>query len=231
MIQKHHIENLRSALQLFDEIADMPNMAFGFRKSGCGEAAHIIGHMMMKKQLHVGKIWAIDSKKGLDVLRPDKVFSKWWYHVAPIVGVEMPSGQIEQLIFDPGLFDGPAEIHEWVKVMHAQNAQVETLRWRQSPKGYKGNYTPDERITAATIFNARAQLREFENDKETQKLRAVFKSNARKAVMAEQNRATNDNDVVFKRHGETWRAGNFRKNDLQKYLVAKNMMFGHRTLG
>ena len=49
MIQKHHIENLRSALQLFDEIADMPNMAFGFRKSGCGEAAHIIGHMMMAK--------------------------------------------------------------------------------------------------------------------------------------------------------------------------------------
>lgn len=218
MSQTHHIDSLREAIRMFDEFADMPNMAFGFIKSGCAEAAHVMGHIMMQKQLHVGKVWAIEAKKGISVLRPDRTDSIWWYHVAPTVGVRMPSGKIDQLIFDPALFDGPVYLHEWRKVMHSPKPQIECLKWRQKPTGYNGNFTPNTRIDASTIFNARAQLREFEEDKDNKKLRSVFQSSARKLYLVQSKKAGNDNSELPPKSGQTWRAGKFNKQDYTNFI-------------
>jgi Glutaminase len=131
-----------------------PCIPFGYVRDGCFARAHKMR-------------WIIENKYGYC---SEKVFSYgnldvkankwggccvgWWYHVAPLIRVKSTNGSILCYVIDPGMFNAPVLLSEWLAAQEAAacdaGANVDSYSIQPSTAytpGFNGEYTTDPNYT------------------------------------------------------------------------------------
>jgi hypothetical protein len=179
---------MKQALGLFDRLADNRDMVFEKITQLCYARAHLMARAMEREGYTPRKAWAVVGGNKF----PDVFFEfnsaagqrlKWRFHVAAALPVRQADGRVENMVFDPTLFDGPVTLREWGKALGLPKRNLSVVGFEDSPPGYGGNYTPASRIRRDTDQRAYNSLYELRGDKPSQRLRTVFASAARIAVM------------------------------------------------
>lgn len=153
---------LEDALALFDQLADLAHVAFGYPHNGCSARAHIMCRIMTDAGLAPAKAWAFESDaKMLEITLSGDAVIRWSYHVAPALPVRMPDDSVEHLIFDPGLFDGPVSLREWGKVMQAEEKSLQIAKTHQTPKPWPGFYDRYTQWPESADRNAQHMMEEY----------------------------------------------------------------------
>ena len=111
------------AVALFDHLADLPHIAHGLANEGCYARAHLMCREAERLGRAPEKAWAFEGEGTLTVLAADGRLLNWWYHVALALPVQMADGQVEKMVFDPSLFDGPVPV-EPVRTLTAKMRHV-----------------------------------------------------------------------------------------------------------
>ena len=99
--------DLATATRLFNEARAMEDIARDYKADGCYARAHLMARRFEEQGINVDKVWI----KG--DLRVPEAGIQWNFHVAPIVYVEGPDGQVQRMVIDPSLMDGPVPVDEW----------------------------------------------------------------------------------------------------------------------
>ena len=76
------------------------NLPFEFIRDGCQARAHLLCESLAQNGINRAKIFAYGDLKA----RQGFETAKWTYHVAPVVLVEMPDGEVESRVVDPAPF-------------------------------------------------------------------------------------------------------------------------------
>lgn len=110
-IQRQPLNNqsisMQKAQELFKKATQMKDIAFKYAYDGCYARAHLMARRFEEEGIHVDKAWI----KG-DLYVPGTDI-EWNYHVAPLVYVDGPNGEIKKMVIDPSLFDRPVTLEEW----------------------------------------------------------------------------------------------------------------------
>ncbi|MBU6474568.1 MAG: hypothetical protein KGL10_04715 [Alphaproteobacteria bacterium] len=142
------IVSFKHALEIFDQLADRPDIAFAYTQDGCYARAHLMCRAMAMLGLAPQKAWAFESdgiySPCLYVTMPNGKKEEWGWHVAPALLVRMPDCSVQNLVFDPGLFDGPVTAHDWADLIHAHQENLQIVPFGTAPNGYTGHYLPHD---------------------------------------------------------------------------------------
>jgi hypothetical protein len=158
---------LDKALEIFDYLADRPDIAFGYSKNGCFASTHLLCRALQQMGLTAKKAWALedDSDKQhvvkLSIDKPSGEKTSWWFHVAAALPVMMPDGRVEDLVFDPGYYDGPVSLKEWGDKMGALPQNREIIPFGLMPKDFFGDYTPYVPTSSQTDDHAKKRMAEY----------------------------------------------------------------------
>jgi len=148
------------ALEVFDTLRAMPDVAFGFPAKGCEARAHLMCGKLFALGLAPEKAWAFEVKNcGLTVDFPHGR-EEWWFHVAPALKVADGKGGSQKMVFDPSLFDGPVTLDAWGGVMGARSNLVSVLPYGQPLPGHGGDYRPGVSTDWKTTAAAKKEMRE-----------------------------------------------------------------------
>jgi hypothetical protein len=171
------------AIRVFDTLRQMDNIAYGYTDDGCYARAHLMCRRMCAMGLMPEKAWAFETDNRELVVRFPHGEQTWWFHVAPVLGVEDGSGGHRPMVFDPSLFDGPATLKEWGDIMKAEAGQISVVSCGRPPATYTGDYTHYLRTGAATDAKAEKVMREYVGLQSRQGfMPVVFPSALRNAV-------------------------------------------------
>ncbi len=162
------------ATKLFDEIADMQDIAFGYTIDGCHSRAHIMCGIAMERSLEPLKAWAFEGDEKL-IPYKDRPNLDWWYHVAMALPVKLENGEVEALVFDPSLFDAPVSLDEWGDIMSAEKDKLHICNYGTPPPNYSGDYKPYRKTEKTTDIEAADEMIRF-LDKQGSAPRTVFPS-------------------------------------------------------
>lgn len=133
---------LDQAIDIFNKLSDMPDIAFNFPQEGCYARAHLMNHRMIEMGIVPKKVWAFKGDQPLKVHFPEQEPIEWKWHVASAIPTIMPNGDIQDLVIDPGLFNCPVSTQRWGKDISAPDDSVEVTPLGVSPKGREGDYSP-----------------------------------------------------------------------------------------
>ena len=134
------------ALALFDHLADLRHITYGFAASGCQARAHLMCREMVAQGHLPGKAWIFESFGPLTVYLPDYSSMdpvNWCFHVAPTLDVDLgPPRGVIPMVFDPSLFDGPVTPARWCEAMQGAPDRLHIVPLGQSAPGQRGDYLP-----------------------------------------------------------------------------------------
>lgn len=185
-----------AAIALFDRLADMEDVAHGYPLNGCAARTHFMCLSILNSGLKPGKAWAFEGKEMLCVRMPgwqEPVL--WGYHVAPTLPVLQGDGTVVDMVFDPGLFDGPVPLGDWGEIMGASPQKLQIVPHDRPPRGWDGNYSPATSVDYRTLLRASEDMALY---RPLQKQpRDVFKSALRRLTAAV--------DSSIPACGRTWR--------------------------
>jgi hypothetical protein len=184
------------AVSLFDWLADMEDIAFGFHNEGCYARAHIMCCRLFEKNYAPEKAWAFEGERRLKVILPEGGKGDWCYHVAPALDVRWEDGRVEKMVFDPGLFNGPVSLADWGKVMMAAEDRLSVVPFGVAPLSYKGDYTPLRPTSDACDQDAESVMRKALRH-QRKPVRTVYSSDVRDIVVKE-------NPALDLTSGKTW---------------------------
>lgn len=156
----------------FQNLADQPQIPFGYIADCCTARAHEMCRIMQLAGLAPRKIWNYGhgfahNQATLRVNSPSAPngLVTWIYHVSPILRV-VSSGTAEDIVLDPSLFDDVATIDEWVEIQH----DATSLKRKEDAEFFWFDYRDDSfvpdpgyRLTKAQLRHHRAQLNEANN--------------------------------------------------------------------
>ena len=149
---------ISEALAFFDEIADDPQMAFNYMNEGCQARAQLMGKRAQEKNIpNIKRAWAFGVGKSLKVTIPNDRTYGWPHHVALAIPVQLDDNSIEDLVFDPGIFDGPVTVKEWGETMRADPRTMDVISFNEIAKYNNNCYVPGGRREDAD-FNMLARL-------------------------------------------------------------------------
>lgn len=194
------------AMEIFEELAGMRHLAFGYTDDGCADRAHLMCKKMFSMNTVPEKAWAFETPKQDLVVNFPHGEQFWWFHVAPTLGVDTGTGQrFEKMAFDPSLFDGPVPIKRWGEVMKADPKNVFVMPCGKAPPQYTGDYTPYNRTGHRTDAHAERKLNDYVRLQEEQGfMPEVFPSPMRSRFMAQDVAAPDTkaaNEETFIRKG------------------------------
>ena len=150
------------AVEAFDKLAGMRNIAYGYTDDGCYARAHLMCRQLVDMDIVPEKAWAFETKdRELVVNYPNGKEQTWWFHVAPVVNVDMLNGTTAKMVLDPSMFDGPVGLRQWADKMQADLSQVDVVSCGASPESYKGDYTPFHRTNFSTDKKAEKIMRDY----------------------------------------------------------------------
>lgn len=163
------------AREVFDWLAAMDDLAFGYIEEGCAARTHIMGRRLQEqKKLTVQKAWALPRRATISFTFPDGYRQGWKFHVAPVLQVR-DGCDSRPMVFDPSLFDGPVTTSKWGAVMGKDVIAVYVADWGEVVPGYIGDYNLYKRTTERTDSVARRMV-EFCFKSQESGLRHLFKS-------------------------------------------------------
>jgi len=150
------------AVEAFDKLANMRNLAYGYTDDGCYARAHLMCRKLLGMGIVPEKAWAFETEdRELVVHYPNGKEQTWWFHVAPVVQVDMPDGTTAKMVLDPSMFDGPVGLRQWTDKMNADISQVSVTPCGSAPENYKGDYTPFHRTNFSTDRKAEKVMRDY----------------------------------------------------------------------
>lgn len=204
---------LARAMEIFDWLADMEDIAFGYSYGGCHARSHIMCQRLATRGVIPRKIWAFESLERLTVpftssLSGEIFPMSWYYHTAPVLSVTMPDKTTQDMVMDPSLFDGPATIEEWTGIMGATPEKVQLLDRGATPKGCLGNYNPGMPSNIAMADRDAKETMERNVPMQEKGPRKLFPSRSREMFFRSQ-------DGKFK--GKTWVTAPF-SDDVKEFL-------------
>ncbi len=130
-----HVLSLDEAKEVYDRLGNSTfrtrtgaevDIPFGHPEDGCYDRAHRMAMKLTEWGYSNDKVYA--ARPGASQLRvmaetakygtPDRPGAvEWGYHVAPIIKVRHPSGNVFDVVMDPSLGRGPLALDEWVGMM------------------------------------------------------------------------------------------------------------------
>lgn len=149
------------ALEVFDRLKEMNNIAYGYTDDGCYARAHLMCRALFDMGMVPEKAWAFETDQRELIVKFPHGEQTWWFHVAPVIAVEDGAGGVQPMVFDPSLFDGPVTLKEWGDIMQAGADQLFIAPCGKAPGKYKGDYTPFNRTGYATDANAAKVMRDY----------------------------------------------------------------------
>lgn len=150
------------AKDVFDTLAGMEEIAFGYARDGCYARAHLMCRTLFGMGLPAKKAWAFETGNDcLEVTQEDGDKIEWWFHVAPVLPVKMQDGKQENMVFDPSLFDGPVTLEKWGESMKACADSLFVVPCGVSPPGHYGDYNLAMNTTLATDAHARKIMNDY----------------------------------------------------------------------
>jgi hypothetical protein len=182
--------NLDQALEIFDQLADRPDIAFG-SSEGCCARAHIMCRALMDMGLISQKAWAFEGKNKLQQPNGDK--TTWWYHVTAAFPVKMPDGKVQNMVIDPSLFDGPVSLKEWGDIMGAPAENLQIVPFGAAPEGRSGDYDASSNTTDQSDKDSARAMKNLQSQDAGPRL--VFQSQSRQQVAQRQ---------AMRSRGKTW---------------------------
>jgi len=134
------IFSLDQAREVFQSLAGLEDIAHDYFPNGCYARTHLMCLEIEKLGVIPEKAWIKKEGHFLTVRPLDWTPVGWDYHVAPVLKVRTKNG-VENIIFDPGLFNNPTSFEEWSKTMSATVTDIKlTLLGADSPGGGEGGY-------------------------------------------------------------------------------------------
>ncbi len=123
------------AFALFDELSHLQTLDFNVIRDGCYARAHEMAQILDSKQVVSAKVFVTGDLKARSVTEPTG-YAYWRYHVAPVVLVlnenrphdKQPKAALRAWVFDPGLFDRPTPIQDWIDALSIENPYDKTER-------------------------------------------------------------------------------------------------------
>lgn len=184
------------AILIFDMLADMEDIAFGYAADGCYARAHLMCCKLIEQNLMPKKAWAFEGEKNLTVKAPSGTL-KWWYHVAPVLSIEMPDKTVQDMVLDPALFDGPVSLQEWGKIMNAPPDKVQIVPFGVAPIGHGGDYDLENKTLPETDRQAEYMMKKYLGLQKKEP-RKVFPSQSRQqSLQAQGGQAQGKTWVTF----------------------------------
>lgn len=182
-----HFLTADKALTLFNtlEAMDLPHAHV---REGCFARAHLMCREIEERGIPVSKAWLIEERaKFMRPILPGRTASAeeapyFRYHVAPCLSVEDFDGVVQEMVFDPSFFDGPALLDEWAFVIDRDPPLAEVQKFGDPPDGYKGDYTiiSNPQYTGKdTDAAAEALCARHMRDLGGQNVRSVYRSSLR----------------------------------------------------
>ena len=105
--------SMEKARELFDKAQAMDDIAWGYKPDGCYARAHLMARRFEEMGITVDKAWLKGSLRAQGETPEEDIM--WNFHVAPVVYVEHDNGEIERVVIDPSVEDGPVTAMEWAK--------------------------------------------------------------------------------------------------------------------
>lgn len=103
--------------EMFDYVANMDDIAFGYKQDGCYARAHLMARRLEDRGIHVDKAW-INGDLKIESEDESSAPIHWQYHVAPVIYSQDPeTGKKTKMILDPSIADRPIELEEWSSIM------------------------------------------------------------------------------------------------------------------
>ena len=156
--------NKKDAEKIFDEMANTPNIPFGYPFDGCYARAHKMVQLLEKKGIIAAKGWAsgdiyVDTPLGE---------IEWSYHVAPIVLVQEKNGPVPYII-DPSLSKTLITFKEWKALMLVNkksmiNDDYFTNRFAYSPDERSAKYKEYDKIINLENEETLKQFMKLQNE-------------------------------------------------------------------
>lgn len=132
------------AQAVFDSLASLRSIDFRYLKQACEARTHLMCAALFAQNIIPQKAWAFEGKSRLKVVFPDQSTADWpAFHVAPVIKVVMPGGDVQDYVIDPGLFTGPASLNQWRDAMRAEAGNVEVTAYGEGPRGTADAYQPE----------------------------------------------------------------------------------------
>jgi hypothetical protein len=98
--------------RLFNEFRNNTKLAWGYPIEGCEVRAMTMSQIAESQGVVFGRI----SAEGLlqaGTRNPRYPVVQWAWHTTPSVYVRTESGQVELMVIDPAIADGPISVNEW----------------------------------------------------------------------------------------------------------------------
>lgn len=188
---------LEKALMIFDEQADRTDIAFGYLRDGCYARTHLMCRAFQEMGLSPKKAWVYETTTELHAELPDGRYMHCNWHVAPVLSVQMPDGKVEDLVFDPGLFDGPVTFLQWQNHFDVSESKSEIVPFGICPRNSTGDYTPGEKTDNKTDKAASDVMADYIKEQGSAP-RVVFQTDLRQKMAASIASPSST--------GKTWRA-------------------------
>ncbi len=154
------------AAAIFEDFAAADDLALRFPADGCYARTHLMARRLLDQGLTPSKVWAF-AASATDLLwveTPDHPGGRvqWGYHVAPVLLVRGPEGDIREMVFDPLLFDHPVPVDEWRSALHDTPTLVRTAPG-EPPRPERGGsgYWPGPDPLEGPDLHARETLEEY----------------------------------------------------------------------
>ncbi len=165
---------LSQVIEIFNELADRPDITFNYLKDGCYARAHLMNKHIISKGIIPMKVWAFQGEEKFSVQLPGREPVKFAWHVAASINTLMPDGSVEEMVIDPSLLNCPAPKEEWHRTMHASNGEeIETTPLGLPPLDREGDYRPGVYTTLYTDIDTVATMFRFQS-LQTAGQRSVF---------------------------------------------------------
>jgi hypothetical protein len=154
-------------MAVFAEMAAAGDLALRYPADGCYARTHLIVQRLRDRGLAPLKVWAFAASAGdplwtetLD--HPDERV-QWGYHVAPLLVVREPTGGLQEMVFDPVLFDRPVPVPEWLSALHDTPTFVRTAPGEPPLPARGGSgYWPGPDPLEGLDLHAREALEEYQ---------------------------------------------------------------------
>ena len=134
------VESLTSQFQIWKTD---PRLRYDYVFDGCFARSHLVANELQQKNIIVGKVWLHGfNLKPIQQNLTD--FSGWYYHVAVVVLAE------DQKIYviDPGLFNQPVSVLEWVEKIKGPNKNI---LWTQNIDQVKASKNMEVHLSFSSV--------------------------------------------------------------------------------
>lgn len=100
--------------EMMASLYDESSIPYGYITDGCYSRAHMMDESFRQHGINNAKMFC----KGDLEAKNDLMTARWWYHVAPLVFVDMGDGKPVPKIIDPGFSREPMDPEQWVAAMN-----------------------------------------------------------------------------------------------------------------